>query len=175
MSHIHTKVGQYDQTVSAYIVRLDGDEPKLMLHLHKLLGKLLQFGGHIELNETPWNAMIHELREEVGYDIRQLQILQPQVRITNLTAGILHPYPVIQTSHSFSEIHNHTDTGYAFVTKEAPKYDIGEGESKDIRLFTAEEIAKLRDDQIPVNVRETCLFVLDVCLKEWEKVPTVFA
>ncbi|HUD05354.1 MAG TPA: NUDIX domain-containing protein [Candidatus Saccharimonadales bacterium] len=175
MAHIHTKPGQYDHTVSAYIVRLDGDEPKLMLHLHKKLDKLLQFGGHIELDETPWNAIVHELREEAGYDIRQLQILQPLVRITNLTAGILHPYPVTQISHSFSEIHSHTDTAYGFVTNQTPKFPVNKDESQDIRLLNSEELAKLPNNMIPANVRETGLFVIDVCLSKWEKVPTIFA
>ena len=35
MSHIHTKPGEHECTVGAYIVRLDGDEPRALLHLHK--------------------------------------------------------------------------------------------------------------------------------------------
>jgi len=63
MAHIHTQPGQHDHTASAYIVRTDFDEPKIMLHLHRKIGKYLQFGGHVELHETPWQAVVHELRE----------------------------------------------------------------------------------------------------------------
>ncbi len=53
MAHIHTQPGQHDHTASAYIFRVDFDEPKLVLHLHRKINKYLQFGGHIELHETP--------------------------------------------------------------------------------------------------------------------------
>ena len=66
MAHIHTQPGQHDHTASAYIIRTDLDTPRIMLHLHRKIGKYLQFGGHVELNETPWQAVVHELREESG-------------------------------------------------------------------------------------------------------------
>lgn len=69
MPHIHTKPGQYDHTVTAYIVRTDGDDPKVLLHMHRKLGMLLPPGGHVELDETPWAAMAHELTEESGYTL----------------------------------------------------------------------------------------------------------
>jgi hypothetical protein len=49
MAHIHTEPGQHDFTASAFIIRLDRlderGQPKLLLHKHKKLHKLLQFGG----------------------------------------------------------------------------------------------------------------------------------
>ncbi len=32
----------------------------------------MQVGGHIELDETPWQAVEHELREESGYTLAEL-------------------------------------------------------------------------------------------------------
>ena len=64
MPHIHTKPGQHDHTVSAFIVRLDGKQPRILLHRHKKSGVYMQFGGHIELHENPWQAISHELLEE---------------------------------------------------------------------------------------------------------------
>jgi 8-oxo-dGTP pyrophosphatase MutT (NUDIX family) len=81
MSHIHKKPGQHDHTASTFLFRTDFSEPKVMLHFHQKLGSYMQFGGHVELNETPWQTVIHELREESGYDIDQLQILQPKQRL----------------------------------------------------------------------------------------------
>ena len=53
MGHIHTEAGQIDQTVTAYVLRREGDEVYIMLHQHKKIQKLLPVGGHVELDETP--------------------------------------------------------------------------------------------------------------------------
>ncbi len=52
MPHIHEL---YDFTASAYI--LHPTESKILLLLHKKLGKWLQPGGHIELSEDPLQAL----------------------------------------------------------------------------------------------------------------------
>ena len=70
MPHIHTAPNQHDMTVSAYIILRDGEDLKCLVHLHKKVGKLMQIGGHIELDETPWQSVVHELFEESGYDYR---------------------------------------------------------------------------------------------------------
>jgi len=46
----------------------EGAEPRIILHKHRKLNKLLQFGGHVELDETPWQAVLREIAEESGYD-----------------------------------------------------------------------------------------------------------
>ena len=57
MPHIHTEPGQHDQTVSAFIFRKVDGEYKAFLHMHRTLGTLMQVGGHVELDETPWGAI----------------------------------------------------------------------------------------------------------------------
>ncbi|MGH7926471.1 MAG: NUDIX domain-containing protein [Candidatus Binatia bacterium] len=138
MAHIHTQPGQHDHTASAFIVRIDGDEPRLLLHLHKKLGTLLQFGGHIELHENPWQAVAHEIFEESGYALKQLRLLQPPDRIKVLSGAVLHPSPVCYSTHPFNDDleHFHTDATFAFVTNEPPQYAISDGESADVRLLT---------------------------------------
>lgn len=69
MPHIHTEPGQHDLTVSAYIVRMDLPEPAIILHKHRKLNKWLQFGGHVEPHENPWQAVQREIREESGYEL----------------------------------------------------------------------------------------------------------
>lgn len=81
MAHIHTNPGEHDLTASAFIVRDDFEEPRLLLHMHKKLHILLQPGGHVELNENPWQAIEHELREETGYTFDELEVLQPKDRL----------------------------------------------------------------------------------------------
>jgi ADP-ribose pyrophosphatase YjhB (NUDIX family) len=169
MSHIHTEPGQHDFTASAYIVRLDTPEPSLVLHMHKKIHKYLQFGGHVELSETPWQALTHELAEESGYALEQLQILQPEIRITHLTGTDLQPQPISIQTHSFPGLdHYHTDIAYAFVTHEAPRGQIGAEESQDIRLFTLADLKALPDEETITNVRETGIFVLTTCIAAWQ-------
>lgn len=171
MPHIHTEPGQHDSTISAYIVRTDVANPALLLHKHKKLKKYLQFGGHIELNENPWEAISHEVAEESGYSVEQLQVLQPDIRLTKLSDATLHPYPISYQTHRFGELHHyHTDIAYAFLTNEPPHSSVSKGESADIQMFTAEELRAIPAGEIPENVRETGLFVLQNCLGEWQPI-----
>lgn len=168
--HIHDKPGQHDHTVSAYIIRIDGDEPKILLHRHKKLGVFMQFGGHIELHETPWQAMKHELLEETGYEFDQLELLQPKQRMKNITSSNLHPQPFVHSTHKITNDHFHTDSGYAFVTKDEPKHAVASGESKEMRLFTLEELKALAAKDMFQDNRDRCEFAMMTCVPKWERV-----
>ena len=171
MSHIHTQPGQHDTTASAFIVRLSNTaQPSLILHKHRKLNQWLQFGGHVELNENPWSAVVHEIAEESGYAMRQLKVLQPSMRLTKISDAVLHPYPLTVLTCRFGETdHYHTDIAYAFVTHELPEEKLGEGESAEIRAFTTAELAAIPRGEIPENVREIGLFTLENCLIEWSR------
>jgi len=174
MPHIHTEPGQYDLTVSAYIVRT-APVPRILLHKHKTLGVYIQPGGHVELDETPWQAIIHELREETGYDMDQLQILQPYLRPPVLSGDDLHPQPVCLRSFPFEGLasHFHTDITYAFVTEEERRHDVGEGESHDLRWVTREELLAIPPGQTYEDVRQLGTYILDQVLTQWDPVPLI--
>lgn len=175
MPHLHTRPGQHDHTVSIYLFRTDFDEPKIMLHMHRKFGRYMQFGGHIELNETPVQTIVHELKEESGYDIDQVQLLQPAQRLRALTGATLHPVPLAYNTHPIPPDHFHTDTVYAVTTRETPRQQPEAGESTDIRLFTRAEVAALSNDQTLDNVREIILYIFDEILDTWQPVsPNTF-
>jgi len=142
-----------------------------MLHRHKKLGYYLQFGGHIELDETPWQAVLHEIREEAGYTPKQLTLLQPRSRIKKLTKSELHPYPVCYNTHRFDENHFHTDVDFAFIADEPPGHQPSPEESSDIKLFTKQQLVKLADGETIASVKEIGLFIFDECLANWERIP----
>lgn len=98
MAHIHTNPGEHDLTTSAFVVRDDLETPKLLLHMHKKLHVLLQPGGHVELREDPWQAITHELKEESGYALEELEILSPKAPNAKL-----HPVPVVVNTHNFDD------------------------------------------------------------------------
>lgn len=171
MSHIHTEPGQHDLTACAYIVRTDLPEPALLLHQHRTLNKWLQFGGHVELNENPWQAVLREIREESGYEPAQLKLLQPDIPLITLSGATSHPWPVSLNTHRFGTLdHYHNDIAYAFTASQSPKHKEIDGESATFGAFGRDALAALPDDEIPANVRETGLIILDNYLKNWRQV-----
>lgn len=179
MPHIHTEAGQHDATSSAYIIlEQAGNEPKLWLHRHKKLNMWLQYGGHVELMETPWSALIHELKEESGYDLSQLMILQPPLRLDTLTNTKSHPMPVNENTHVIdtgdgtAQPHYHTDRAYAFVTSEMPASQPEEGESNHAVPMSLQEIIEIPEGEIPESTREIALFVLAALRLSYERVDT---
>ena len=163
MAHLHCAPGQHDLTVSAYIIRLAGDggaapaagtgpEPLCLVHRHKRIGRLMQVGGHVELDETPWAALAHEVREESGYDLDQLDVLQtgPEVAGAVDTDGaVAHPQPFLVNTQMLPCQHFHTDLTYALVARGEPRHGVGVDdetgagdpeESTDLRWYTVAEL-----------------------------------
>ena len=136
MPHIHTEPNQHDMTVSAYIVRLDTPEPLCLVHMHRKIGKLMQIGGHIELNETPWQSIAHELEEESGYTLPELQVVQHTAERVVETDNVGHPTPFSMNTHSVGNNHYHSDLCFGFVAHAAATKAMAEGESEDLRWLS---------------------------------------
>lgn len=168
MPHIHTAPNQHDITVSAYIVRLDESEPLGLVHMHRKLNKLLQIGGHIELDETPWQTLAHEIAEESGYALSQLSVLQPDQRIPEIQAAIVHPVPVEMNTHLIGDNHYHSDLAYAFVTRELPIDQPDGDESQDLRWLSLDQ---LREMAAP-DTASIYKLVMMHYLKTYHQIPT---
>ncbi len=177
MGHINKNPGEGDPTASAFIVRTDREEPRILLHKHRKLDLWMQFGGHIEPSrkETPWQAVIREIREEAGYEISQLNVLQPSLRVGPLENTDNHPMPFNINSHPIDTgdgcvDHFHSDIEWAFTATEDPKNPPQDGESEDIRRFTSTELDRLSDEEIPPDVRTICQYVLNKLVGELEEI-----
>jgi hypothetical protein len=107
--------------------------------MHKRHAKLMQIGGHIEITETPWQTLAHELKAESGYELKQLNVLQPTVGFPVITTAVVHPIPLLVNTHRIGESHFHTDLCYAFVTSQLPKQAPAADESQDLRWPTLDE------------------------------------
>jgi len=143
MPHIHTLPDQHDMTVSGYIVRTDAKEPLCLVHMHRKMGKLMQVGGHIELNETPWQAIAHELEEESGYKLAELDVLQHTADRVVEAHNVSHPVPFLMNTHNVGNEHYHSDLCYAFVTNSLPAGLAAEGESTDLRWLSLDDLRHL--------------------------------
>ena len=172
MPHLRTRPGDHDATVSFFIVRTDGPEARLTYHLHLKAQKLMMFGGHIERDETPWAAVLRELVEESGYHPSQVRVLQPRVRMRQVTDAAAHPVPVMSSTActSAEPAHFHTDLLYALVTDEEPVGAPDAGESTDIGVVTRSELDRIPDEDIVEMWREAGRFILDEILDAWEPV-----
>ena len=136
------------------------------------MGKLLPIGGHIELDEIPWQAVAREIKEESGYLLGQTKVLQPKWRIQFLSDIILHLQPVAVTNQDVSGEYFHTDIAYAFIVSGEPHSEADEGESTDLRWLTKSDLDKLMVEEIFPNTREIYDFILNECLTSWEAVAT---
>ena len=173
MPHIHTEAGQHDATVSFFIIRTDTPTPSVMLHMHRKVGKWMMFGGHVELNESPWEAALHEITEETGYAHQQLQVLQPPYRISKLDGAKVHPTPIVYSTKEYpaaEQTHFHTDATYALITNEDPEGQPEEGESTNIIIVNLEELNAIPDDEIVEAWREIAREILSHYYHTWTAV-----
>lgn len=162
MPHIHTELGQHDATVSAYIVRQREDGEWLCLvHMHRKIDMLMQAGGHIELDQTPWQAMATELKDETGYDIADIAILQWSLPPT-ISRAVTHPQPLLMNTHKAGEGHFHSDTCYGFIARNEPPQAMADGESDDLRWLTIKELKILAaQGDVLQDVAEIYAYLLD--------------
>lgn len=170
MPHIHTQPGQHDHTVSMYLFRTDLSEPKILLHYHRKIKAYAQFGGHVELHETPWHAAIHELKEESGYDMSDLRLLQPAHRLKYVEGANVHPQPVVHATMGYPSNggHFHTDSVYAFTTTKEPASLPDEGESGDLRLFSRRDI--ISRTNIDTVTHDIAVYIFDEIIPNWQPV-----
>lgn len=102
-------------TASAIVVGRKG----VVLHLHKRLQKWLQPGGHIDAEETPWDAARREAHEETGLSV---ELVEPAPRLAHVD---VHPGP---------RGHRHLDLRYV-VTAPPDKPAPPAGESQQVEWF----------------------------------------
>jgi 8-oxo-dGTP pyrophosphatase MutT (NUDIX family) len=165
MPHIHTAPDQHDMTVSAYVIRMVDNEWKCLVHMHRKLGFLMQAGGHIEIDETPWQSVEHELREETGYLLDELSVLQvskPHI----IPGAVTHPTPFMVNTHTAGKgPHYHSDLCYAFIATDTPANTPLEGESEDLRWMTIQQMKTELDDRVLDDV----IHIYDAIIEQCEK------
>jgi 8-oxo-dGTP diphosphatase len=173
MAHIHQGDNEHDATVSMYIVSIkDPEHPRLFLHQHKVAGRWFQPGGHVELGESPWQAVVHELREETGFELDQLAVLQSRPRLPAAINGQLLPTPFVLRTGGYEQLaHFHDDLLYAFITEQEPRLPLAEDESQEIAWFTLEELEAIPDAELYMDIKPLGRWLL-TGWREWDQVPT---
>ena len=130
-------------------------EPLTLLHYHPKLKTWLPPGGHLEKNETPFDAAIREIHEETGIEIHDLEFLPngDKPRILDEKAAILE-MPHLLLLELIQENHYHLD--WIFYAKYISDKNIGDEKFKNkFRWFNLQELENEVD--IISNVKELAI------------------
>ncbi len=145
MPHIHK---DYDFVVCVYIVFCG----KVLLIKHKELGLWLPIGGHIELNETPDEALVREVKEECGLDIEVIGGKHAEI------SGITLMYtPAFVDVHAINKEHKHIGLVY-FARAKTGNAALAEQEHDAIQWVGLDELENY-------NLRPNVLFYAKEALR----------
>lgn len=100
-----------------------------VLHRHKRLGLWLQPGGHIDRDETPWDAALRETREETGLGATH----------AGTAAQLIHV-----DVHDGGRGHTHLDLRYLLLAGDDDPTPPA-GESPDVRWFAWDDAIAVAD------------------------------
>ena len=131
MPHIHDKI---DFTASAYIVYKN----TVLLRKHEKYDVWLDVGGHIEPDEDPNQAVIREVKEEVGLDIT---LFGKALAFDDEIPKIELIPPRFMNRHHISPSHEHVDLVYfAKSSTDAIIEPENHEKSLGVKWFTKEEL-----------------------------------
>ncbi len=138
MAHINEKI---DYTVEVFIVYKN----KILLRRHEKYDIWLSVGGHIELDETPEQAAIREVKEEVGLDIKLVGHTKGEANggLENRGHRDLIP-PKYLGIHPVSDTHQHIVLVY-FAVSETDKIlePLNEKEKAETCWVSKDELEKM--------------------------------
>ena len=109
MPHIHTQDGEIDFVVNVYVVYKN----RTLLRMHDKHHKWFPVGGHVELNETPEETAIREVKEEVGLDVVLWDGNKEKIK-HNFSPDEYQELipPIFMNIHRISEAHRHLSLAY---------------------------------------------------------------
>lgn len=132
MAHIHEKI---DFTVAIFVVQ----HGKVLLILHRKLGKWLPLGGHVELDEDPEAAALREAREESGLEVELLGERPPTTEPG--TRALIAPR--FLDIHRITDTHEHIGLIY-WARPRNGSLALAEAEHHDIRWCSSEDLETLQ-------------------------------
>jgi ADP-ribose pyrophosphatase YjhB (NUDIX family) len=132
MAHIHEKI---DLTVGAFIVYKN----TVLLRMHDKYHMWLAVGGHVELDEDPNQAILREVKEEVGLEVELWEgnmASKGAFRDSNDFKELIPP--IGMNIQKVSETHQHMDMLY-FATATTDTV-VPESPNDEWKWLTMEEL-----------------------------------
>lgn len=145
MPHLHTEPGQNDLVVDICVVRPRGADFEVLLRMHDKHHRWLLPGGHVELDETPPEAALREVKEETGLDIE----LYGRDYYTDDSPGYGHLRPPeFMNIHRINPEHSHVSLVYFGFTEQTQTVDEGREKSGGLVWLT---LAELEATQLEID------------------------
>ena len=135
-----------DLVVAGYIY----DKNKVLLIHHKKLDLWLPVGGHIQKNETPDDALLREIKEEVGIDVEIINNNKFGMD-GSVKKNLAIPFNI--NLHSAGD-HDHCCFFYVCKAIDAGKLKINKDELKNYEWLSKEDLNK---DHVPADVLEMAM------------------
>src|SRR3990167_5166910 len=148
MAHIHKDI---DFVVNAYIVH----GGKVLLVLHRQLNIWLPIGGHVELDEDTDQALLREVKEECGLDIK---VVSKRSLSLGNSKGLLKPEHLDIHRISTDPSHRHIALSY-FALASSDEAVLAPQEHHDIRWFSEKELGdpKLKTEPYVIMLAKEAL------------------
>jgi 8-oxo-dGTP pyrophosphatase MutT (NUDIX family) len=130
--------GEKHHTTAVFLIS-DEAVPRVLLIDHKKLKVWMPPGGHVEVDENPFDGAIREVFEETGLDIRAH--IETPTKVTSTVTSFPMPaflYEEIVPVHGNDPEHIHLDYVYIFhIPHREPV--LNTDETHGVRWFTREE------------------------------------
>ncbi|MDE1852015.1 MAG: NUDIX domain-containing protein [Candidatus Micrarchaeota archaeon] len=127
-------------TATCVIVKDD----KVLFVFHKKLNRWMPPGGHVELNETPIEAVQREALEETGFKVRVIDTYGPEKVVGDDAVGaeMIRPMVImLETVNYQTGVHKHFDLIY-LATVDGSE-NIKNEEDNEIGWFSRDELNDL--------------------------------
>lgn len=143
----------YNKSITATVYVVNDD--KVLLHQHKKYNTWFPLGGHVEIDEFPYEAAIREVKEESGLDVKFVKTeIAPFIELARVKRI---PAPFCLLHEGIGGDENFFDFIYIAKT-EGTVPQPASGESKNFKWFSYEELLK---SDIKPHVKNTAIAVLD--------------
>lgn len=125
-------------TASAFILNQSHD--KILLTLHRKLGKWMQLGGHLEGEKDLLAGALREAVEESG--LKEFKVLVPEPFDCDV-----HGIPARPQAQPPEPAHDHYDVRFLIASAEPEENILISDESSDLKWFSLDEALKLTQNE----------------------------
>ena len=142
---------------------------KTLLLWHKKLATWLPPGGHLDVNETPEEAALREIQEEIGLIDFEFVNTKSEEHLDERASILLQPYYMLL--EKIEEAHFHMD--FIFFARMKNSAELESPEAHTLKWFTKQEIQA--EGELFENVRCTAFNGFQIVKKYFQLLQTPYS